>query len=85
MGKFNLDVNEEINLGGFVLFRVNPKTLKLYIKLHQMMPCIHINHKKWYSTYQFVVYPIFSLRLPAALACLSNDPSIPIVSTGYSS
>ena len=24
-----------------------PKPLKLYIKLHQMMPCIHINHKKW--------------------------------------
>ena len=40
------------------------------------MPCIHINHKKWQSTYQFVVYPIFSLKLPSALARLSYDPSI---------
>ena len=33
------------------------KPLKLCIRLHEMIPCIQINHKKWYSTYQFVVLP----------------------------
>ena len=82
--RMELDHNGSIEFSLILRFRRNftlgctPKPFKLYIKFHQMMPCIHINHKKWYSTYQFVVYPIFSLKLPSALARLSYDPSIPI-------
>ena len=45
-----------------------------------MMPCIHINHKKWYSTYQFVVYPLFSLKI--TIKSLANHEEYPVDTIG---
>ena len=35
-----------INIWRIFTLGCTPKPPKFYIKLHQMMPCIHINHKK---------------------------------------
>ena len=44
-----------------------------------MMPRIHINHKKWYSTYQLVVYPILFVKLPKSFA---NHEEYPVDTIG---
>ena len=47
-----------------------------------MMPCTHINHKKWYSTYQFVVYPLFNYFPSNDLKSLANHEEYPVDTIG---
>ena len=71
--QFEVAIHRNGSLSPNLGFRVNPKPPRLHTPPHPMFPTILLHYRKWYSTYSFLIYPIFSAKFVEIVAPFSNE------------